>query len=122
MCIGEKRRIIAPPHYAYGDHGFRSKGRIPVNIPPRATLEFEVELLSFDEKKPHPNIFSQMDENQDGYIIYDEMVKWFTTKHPQKLTSIPHGVWERDDVNQVCLYFSINVNYDFISSHNSWLP
>lgn len=100
MCVGEIRRIIAPPHFAYGDHGVRNPGRGKTNIPGGATLEFEVELVSFDEKKPHPNIFEVMDANQDGHIVYDEMLSWMNNKHSQKLSYIPHGIWERDDVNQ----------------------
>ncbi|KAJ6631758.1 Peptidyl-prolyl cis-trans isomerase FKBP2 [Pseudolycoriella hygida] len=39
MCEGEKRRIISPPEFAYGDTGFSGM------VPPGATLTFECELL-----------------------------------------------------------------------------
>jgi len=43
MTLGEKRRLIIPPHLAYGKKGF---GNV---IPPDSTLFFEVELVGLLE-------------------------------------------------------------------------
>jgi hypothetical protein len=101
MCEGEKRRLTIPPSFGYGKQG--TKGGIKGTfIPPDATLQFDVELIAFHEKRqPQPNIFNDMDSDMNGFITYQEMENWFANKHPQKLQSIPPGVWERDDKNQV---------------------
>jgi FK506-binding protein 3 len=43
MSVGEKAEIIIEPEWAYG-----KKGKPEANIPPNATLKFEVELVNVE--------------------------------------------------------------------------
>ena len=43
MCVGEKRRLVIPPDYAYDDRTRIPAGRSPV--PPKSTVVYEIELV-----------------------------------------------------------------------------
>ncbi|KAJ1433818.1 hypothetical protein B484DRAFT_447031 [Ochromonadaceae sp. CCMP2298] len=97
LCLGEKSTLTIPSHLGYGEKG---NG----NIPPHATLRFTIDVLGINENRlpveEEPNVFSEMDANRDMAITYEEMQAWFNTMHPDKLTAIPAGLFEREDKNQ----------------------
>merc|ERR1711970_647429 len=67
MCVGENRKLIVPPELGYGDQG---AGDI---IPPKATLFFEIELISAEEGPTPVNVFKQIDVDSDNALSRDEI-------------------------------------------------
>lgn len=109
MCLGEKKTLIIPPELGYGTRGAGA------DIPPNATLKFVVDLVSINDKKVDlepthdPNVFREMDTDRDLHVTVEEMQAWFTSTHPDKLTSIPEGLFEREDKNGVRSPLPINL-------------
>ncbi|XP_076373593.1 FK506-binding protein 2-like isoform X2 [Tachypleus tridentatus] len=81
MCVGEKRRLIIPPHMGYGDSGavYYSGERIP----PKATLIFEVELLEIKDGPPPVNVFKEIDSNADQQLSRNEISDYLKKQLPE---------------------------------------
>ncbi|XP_028673366.1 peptidyl-prolyl cis-trans isomerase FKBP9 [Erpetoichthys calabaricus] len=73
MCVGEKRKVIIPPHLGYGEQG------VDGEVPGSAVLVFDIEIIEMDPGLPEgymfvwnsdvsPNVFAEMDKNSDGQV------------------------------------------------------
>uniref|UniRef100_H0W8L0 peptidylprolyl isomerase n=1 Tax=Cavia porcellus TaxID=10141 RepID=H0W8L0_CAVPO len=84
MCVGERRRLVVPPHLAHGESGARG-------VPGSAVLQFEVELLSREDglpdgylfvwhEDPPASLFEDMDLNKDGEVPPEEFSVFIKTQ------------------------------------------
>merc|ERR1711957_817934 len=79
MCVGEKRVLTIPPEKGYG-----------------ATLNFDVELLAISDKAaPGPNIFKEIDADENKELSVEELKGWFKAKQGQD--ELPPGLMENED-------------------------
>jgi len=89
LCKGAKAKLVIPPEMAYGEQG---AGK---DIPGGATLNFDVEVVDVSNKAPPgPNIFKEIDTDEDGKLTKEEVEAFFQEK---KKTSTPDGLWESED-------------------------
>ncbi|CAG7831013.1 unnamed protein product [Allacma fusca] len=70
MCVGEKRKLVVPPHLAFGEPG---AGDI---VPPGTTVFYETELLRVEKSAPTLNVFREIDTNSDGQLNRDEVSEY----------------------------------------------
>ncbi|KAM4622528.1 peptidyl-prolyl cis-trans isomerase FKBP10 [Discoglossus pictus] len=76
MCVGERRRVVVPPHLGHGEGGAR-------DVPSSAVMIFELELLHVEEGVPEgylyiwlgdspENLFEAMDIDKNGEVPVEE--------------------------------------------------
>ncbi|XP_038607849.1 peptidyl-prolyl cis-trans isomerase FKBP7 [Tachyglossus aculeatus] len=68
MCPGEKRKVTIPPSLAYGNEGY-AQG----NIPPNATLIFDIELYAVTKGPRSLETFNQIDLDSDKKLSKTEI-------------------------------------------------
>lgn len=66
ICEGEKRKLVIPPHLAYGDAAHDK-------IPAKSTLVFEVECLKVEDGPNPINVFKEIDSDHDGKLSRHEV-------------------------------------------------
>ncbi|XP_041073431.1 peptidyl-prolyl cis-trans isomerase FKBP10-like [Carcharodon carcharias] len=73
-CLGEKRRVIIPPHLAYGENGIADK------IPASAVLVFDVHIIDFHNPKDKVQIqtYSKPDACNETSQINDYVTYHYT--------------------------------------------
>jgi FK506-binding protein 14 len=92
LCKGAKAKIIIPPEMAYGEQGAGE------DIPGGATLHFDIEVIDVtDEAPPGPDLFKEIDTDEDGKLTKEEVEAFFQEKHGN---GMPDGLWENEDKNQ----------------------
>lgn len=66
VCVGEKRKLVVPPHLGYGDTKHDQ-------IPAKSTLVFEIEVLKIEEGPKPANVFKEIDQDGDGRLSRKEV-------------------------------------------------
>lgn len=92
LCKGAKANLVIPPELGYGSSG---AGDV---VPGGATLRFDVEVVSVSEPPPQPNLFEELDADQDGVLTPEEIAAHFRRDDPN--AEMPPGLMEREDTNE----------------------
>mmetsp|Transcript_25163 Transcript_25163/g.38414 ORF Transcript_25163/g.38414 Transcript_25163/m.38414 type:complete len:213 (+) Transcript_25163:143-781(+) len=88
LCLGAKANLIIPPEMGYGANGAGP------DIPGGATLHFDVEVVFIGDSLPEPNLFKDIDTDEDGKISKDEVGVYFKNMGQDE---VPQELWERED-------------------------
>ncbi|XP_028825413.1 peptidyl-prolyl cis-trans isomerase FKBP9 [Denticeps clupeoides] len=84
MCVGERRRVVVPPHLGHGERGAG-------NVPGSAVLLFDLELVSLQKGVPQgylfvwlqdspAELFKALDLNQDQQVPLEEFSEFIKTQ------------------------------------------
>ena len=92
LCKGAKAILVVPPEMGYGPTG---AGGI---IPGGATLRFDVEVISVDPFPAQPNLFEELDVDEDGVLTPEEIHTHF--KRADSNAELPPDLMEKEDANK----------------------
>ena len=103
VCVGEKRRLVVPPHLGYGDAKHDQ-------IPPKSTLVFDVEILKVEDGPKPMNVFKEIDADSDGRLTRKEVAAFLKK---QLAISQQHGdMGSADDPDQIQMVDEIFMHED----------
>ena len=96
MCIGEKRHLMIPPKFAYGEIQMGS------TVPARVTFHFIVELVDFTPNalSTPSNLFKTIDANEDGLLSRDEVKRYISNEKiakGDKMVNMLKEIFQNDD-------------------------
>lgn len=104
-CVGEKRRLIVPPHLAYGDTHHDV-------IPPQSTLIFDIEIVDIQDGPKPVNVFKEIDADGDNRLSRKEVAD-FLKKQLSQASQSQHGdVGSVDDPEQMQMVDEIFMHED----------
>lgn len=113
LCKGAKATLIIPAEDGYGANGAGP------DIPGGATLNFDVEVVDVtDDAPPAPNLFKDLDANDDKKLSKEEVLAHFESMGQ---TELPEGLWESEDkdgnghIDWVGFSFLFSLFYDHLS-------
>ena len=92
LCKGAKAILIIPPEMGYGSTG---AGGV---IPGGATLNFDVEIVSVDPFPEQPNLFDELDVDENGVLTPEEIQAHFRQADPN--AKLPPDLMGNEDTNK----------------------
>lgn len=91
LCQGASAILTVPPEMGYGENGAGGK------IPGGATLRFDVEIISSKPPPTLPNLFDELDVNEDNVLTEDEILAHFKKEGPD--ATVPPHLMSKEDTN-----------------------
>lgn len=100
-CLGERRRLVIPPHLGYGQAKHDQ-------IPPGSTLIFDIEILKLEEGPKPMNVFKEIDTDGDLRLSRKEVGEFLrkqlsqTSQHGD--SGLPHDPDQTQMVDEIFMH------------------